>query len=47
MKIIIVGLGETGRSLVKMLDRSGYDITVIDKDRKKMIVGSLPNHLVY
>ncbi len=33
MKIIVVGLGETGRSLIKLLDGSEHDITVIDKDR--------------
>ena len=33
MKIIVVGLGETGRSLIKLLDGSDHDITVIDKDR--------------
>lgn len=33
MKIIVVGLGEAGRSLIKLLDGSGHDITVIDKDR--------------
>ncbi|MCR4787364.1 MAG: Trk system potassium transporter TrkA [Lachnospiraceae bacterium] len=32
MKIIVVGLGETGRSLIKLLEGSGHDITVIDKD---------------
>ncbi|MCR5735820.1 MAG: NAD-binding protein [Lachnospiraceae bacterium] len=36
MRIIIVGLGETGYSLVKMLDNTGHDITVIDKDRAKI-----------
>ena len=36
MKIIIVGLGETGRSLVKLLDGSEHDITVIDKDKAKV-----------
>lgn len=34
MKIIVVGLGETGRSLIKLLDGSEHDITVIDKERK-------------
>ena len=33
MKIIVVGLGETGRSLIKLLDGLDHDITVIDKDR--------------
>ncbi|MCR4739353.1 MAG: NAD-binding protein [Lachnospiraceae bacterium] len=36
MKIIIVGLGETGCLLVKMLDNTGHDITVIDKDKAKV-----------
>ena len=33
MKIIVVGLGETGRSLIKLLEGSGNDVTVIDRDR--------------
>ena len=33
MKIIVVGLGETGRSLVKLLEGSDHDVTVIDRDR--------------
>ena len=32
MKIIIVGLGETGNTLVKALANDKYDITVIDRD---------------
>ncbi len=34
MKVIIVGLGRTGRLLVKYLSASDYDITVIDKEKK-------------
>ncbi len=34
MKVIIVGMGQTGRLLVKYLADSDYDITVIDKDKK-------------
>ncbi|MCR5595913.1 MAG: NAD-binding protein [Lachnospiraceae bacterium] len=33
MKIVVVGLGETGRALIKLLDGSGHDITVIDRDK--------------
>lgn len=33
MKIIVVGLGETGQALIKLLEGSGHDITVIDKNR--------------
>ncbi len=33
MKIIIVGLGQTGTMLVEALSNEGYDITVIDQDR--------------
>ena len=33
MKIIIVGLGQTGTTLVKALADEHYDITVVDKDR--------------
>jgi|GEM_PF-917867 len=34
MKVILVGLGQTGRLLVKYLSGTDYDITVIDKDKK-------------
>ncbi len=34
MKIIIVGLGQTGTLLVRSLASEGYDIVVIDQDRK-------------
>ncbi|MCR4990541.1 MAG: NAD-binding protein [Lachnospiraceae bacterium] len=33
MKIIVAGLGETGRSLIKLLEGSDHDITVIDRER--------------
>ncbi|MBR4718631.1 MAG: Trk system potassium transporter TrkA [Lachnospiraceae bacterium] len=33
MKIIIVGLGQTGTTLVSALSKEHYDITVVDKDR--------------
>ena len=34
MKIIVVGLGEAGRTLIRMLDASEHDICVIDRDAK-------------
>ncbi len=34
MKIIIIGLGRTGRLLISSLASENYDIVVIDKDRK-------------
>ena len=33
MKVLIVGLGSTGRLLVKTMSGQDYDITVIDKDK--------------
>lgn len=33
MKIVVVGLGETGRALIYQLEGKGHDITVIDKDK--------------
>ncbi|MBQ8945475.1 MAG: Trk system potassium transporter TrkA [Lachnospiraceae bacterium] len=33
MKIIIVGLGQTGCALVRELSDAGYDVVVIDKDK--------------
>ncbi len=32
MKIIVVGLGETGRALVQILDETDHDIIVVDED---------------
>lgn len=34
MKIIIVGLGQTGHLLIASLSNESFDVTVIDKDRK-------------
>ncbi len=34
MKVIVVGLGQTGRLLIRYLSGTDYDITVIDKDKK-------------
>ena len=34
MKIVVVGLGEAGRTLIRMLDASEHDICVVDRDRK-------------
>ena len=34
MKILIVGAGRTGRSLIEALSRKNYDITIMDKDKK-------------
>lgn len=36
MKIIIVGLGQTGTTLVSALSNEHYDITVVDKDRLRV-----------
>ncbi|MCR4807464.1 MAG: NAD-binding protein [Lachnospiraceae bacterium] len=36
MKIIIVGLGQTGTTLISALSRSKYDITVVDKDKARV-----------
>ena len=33
MKVIIVGAGRTGRSLVEALAKKNYDITIIDKQK--------------
>ena len=34
MKILIVGAGRTGCSLIEALARKNYDITIIEKDKK-------------
>ena len=36
MKIVIVGAGETGSHLAKMLSAAGNDVTVIDNDAKRL-----------
>lgn len=36
MKIIVVGCGKVGYALAEQLDKEGHDITVIDKDDKKL-----------
>ena len=33
MKVIIVGAGRTGRSLIEALAKKNYDITIIDKQK--------------
>jgi len=37
MKIIIVGCGKVGRSLAATLNEEGYDVTVVDQNREKVI----------
>ena len=36
MKIIIVGCGQVGRSLVRQLDEEGHDVSIIDTDPEKI-----------
>ncbi|MBQ9131584.1 MAG: Trk system potassium transporter TrkA [Clostridia bacterium] len=36
MKIIIIGLGTIGRTILKNLSRKGYHITIIDEDKDKI-----------
>ena len=36
MKIIVVGCGKVGYALAEQLNKEGHDITVIDKDQKKL-----------
>ena len=36
MKIIIVGCGKVGFTLVEQLNNEGHDITVIDRDGAKL-----------
>jgi trk system potassium uptake protein TrkA len=42
LNILIIGCGKVGRTLVEQLCLEGHDITVIDKDPKKLrLVGDL------
>ena len=36
MKIIIVGCGKVGTPLVEQLVKEGHDITIVDKNAKKI-----------
>ena len=36
LKIIIVGCGKVGRTLVEQLNQEGHDITIIDRDAQKV-----------
>lgn len=36
LKIIIIGCGKVGRTLVEQLSREGHDITIIDKNRERI-----------
>ena len=36
MKIIIIGAGEVGFQLAKLLSQEDYDITIIDPDKQKI-----------
>lgn len=36
LKIIIIGCGKVGRTLIEQLRREGHDITIIDKDRERI-----------
>ena len=36
MKIVIIGLGTIGRTILKNLSRQGHNITIIDEDRDKV-----------
>ena len=36
MKIIIVGCGKVGTTLVEQLVKEGHDITIVDKNAKKI-----------
>ena len=37
MKIIIIGAGEVGFQLAKLLSQEDYDITIIDPDKQKIL----------
>ena len=36
MKIIVVGCGKVGRTIIERVRREGHTITVIDTDKKKI-----------
>ena len=36
MKIVIIGLGTIGKTILKSLSTEGHNITIIDEDRDKI-----------
>ena len=36
LKIIIVGCGKVGQTLIEQLSREGHDITIIDKNAQRV-----------
>ena len=36
MKIVIIGLGTIGKTILKNLSRKGHNITIIDEDKDKI-----------
>ena len=36
MKIVIIGLGTIGKTILKNLSRKGHSITIIDEDKNKI-----------
>ena len=36
LRIIIVGCGKVGRTLVEQLGKEGHDITIVDKNRERI-----------
>ena len=36
LRIIIIGVGKVGRSLIEQLSKEGHDITIIDKNAEKI-----------
>ena len=37
LNIIIVGCGKVGNALVRQLSKEGHDITIIDRNREKVM----------
>lgn len=42
MKIVVIGLGSIGRSILKSLSGEGHTVTIIDED-KNLVEGSSKN----
>ena len=38
MKIVIIGLGTIGRTILKNLSSEGHTVTIIDEDKEKVII---------
>ena len=47
MNIIIIGCGKTGAALAEELNNEGHDITIVDRDEKRVRDLAMLKYCVY